>query len=267
MSYSDDASVEIKDSDTGELIWYGIVKKGTGHVILSSEVHNKYISVTSDKPVAVCLQTWKTNKRGRYEATYVVDSTDTCIGTEFILCSQDDGYVYVIGYNDNTKVNLYNAQTGEFIKEYTVNKREHVNVNQGAGLWRITSDNEIAIYSGHGDIANGSFAPVRVGIPQEGTWSTVFDSGRNGTKWGNISWKGEIYNDGSIEVYVSSSEDNITFNELVSVTNRASFSIDNGRYIKIEARLKRSSDGLSPVLKELTIGSKGYEVDKFVNQT
>jgi hypothetical protein len=266
MSYSGDASVEIKDSDTGELIWSGTVKKGTGHVILSSEVHNKYIYVTSDKPVAVCLQTWETHKTSHYEATYVVDSSGTGIGTEFISSSQDYGYVCVIGYNNNTKVNLYNAQTGEFVKEYTVNKREYINVNPGSGLWRITSDKEVAIYSGYGDIANGSFAPVRVGIPQEGTWSTVFDSGRNGTRWGNISWKSEIYNDGTVDVYVSSSENNVIFTEPVRVTNGEKFSIDSGRYIKIEARLKRSSDGLSPVLKELTIGSKGYEVDKFINQ-
>ncbi|HHV30090.1 S-layer homology domain-containing protein [Acetivibrio mesophilus] len=266
MSYSGDASVEIKDSDTGELIWSGTVKKGTGHVILSSEVHNKYIYVTSDKPVAVCLQTWETHKTSHYEATYVVDSSGTGIGTEFISSSQDYGYVCVIGYNNNTKVNLYNAQTGEFVKEYTVNKREYINVNPGSGLWRITSDKEVAIYSGYGNIANGSFAPVRVGIPQEGTWSTVFDSGRNGTRWGNISWKSEIYNDGTVDVYVSSSENNVIFTEPVRVTNGEKFSIDSGRYIKIEARLKRSSDGLSPVLKELTIGSKGYEVDKFINQ-
>ena len=83
---------------------------------------------------------------------------------------------------------------------------------------------------------------------------------------GNISWKSEIYNDGTVDVYVSSSENNVIFTEPVRVTNGEKFSIDSGRYIKIEARLKRSSDGLSPVLKELTIGSKGYEVDKFINQ-
>jgi len=258
MSYSDDASVEIIDSDTGELIWSGTVKKGTGHVILSSEVHNKYVSVTSDKPVAVCLQTWETDKTGHYEATYVVDSKGTGIGTEFISSSQDGGYLLVIGYNDNTKINLYNAQTGEFVKEYTVNKREYINVNPGSGLWKITTDNEVAIYSGYGGIANGGFAPVRVGIPQVGTWSSVFDSGKTGASWVNVSWKEKVYNDGSIEIYVSSSDDNATFTEPVKVTNGKSFSIDNGRYTKIEAILKRSSDGLSPVLKELTLSSKDY---------
>ena len=258
MSYSDDSFVEIKNSDNGELIWSGTVKKGTGHVILSSEVHDKYVSVTSDKPVAVCLQAWETQKTGLYIATYVIDSNGTGLGTEFISSSQDGGYLFVIGYKDNTKVNLYNAQTGEFVKEFTVNKREHIDVNPGSGLWRITSDNEVAIYSGYGSIANGGFAPVRTGIPQEGTWSTVFDGGKTGTKWGNISWNEEVYNDGSIEIYVSSSDDNATFTEPVKVTNGKSLSIDNGRYIKIEVILKRSSDGLSPVLKGLTIGSEDY---------
>lgn len=105
------------------------------------------------------------------------------------------------------------------------------------------------------------------GAPTFGTWSTVFDSKTQSTKWGVIGWKGQIYNDGEVKVFVSSADDlEKEFSQPIQVNNMNSFDIPDGRYIKIEVRMKRSSDGISPVIYDLTVGEKAYSLSTKSNQ-
>ncbi len=100
------------------------------------------------------------------------------------------------------------------------------------------------------------------GAPTSATWSAVYDSEEDGTEWGKISWKSEVYNDGFIEVLVSTSTDNVTFSEQVVVNNGDDFTLPAGRYVRLEVRLTRSKDGYSPKLDEITIASKPYNLQK-----
>jgi len=49
------------------------------------------------------------------------------------------------------------------------------------------------------------------GAPKAATWTAVYDSEDADTQWGKINWKSEVYNDGSVEVLVSTSTDNIVY--------------------------------------------------------
>jgi uncharacterized protein YegL len=100
---------------------------------------------------------------------------------------------------------------------------------------------------------------------EEGSWTAIFDSKRSKTKWGTIWWNGKIYNDAALKVMVSSSEDGIDYSSPVSVSNYSSFDIPNGRYVKLEVDFKRSSDGLSPELFDITIAEKGYKLPAYAN--
>lgn len=104
------------------------------------------------------------------------------------------------------------------------------------------------------------------GMPQVGTWSAIFDSEKDDTEWGNASWNAEVFNDGSVEVLVSTSKDGKSFTNPVKVNNGDTFVSEQGRYAKVEVRLKRSSDGKSPIVKDVTLGSKSFNVEKPVNK-
>ncbi|MDQ2087885.1 S-layer homology domain-containing protein [Herbivorax sp. ANBcel31] len=112
--------------------------------------------------------------------------------------------------------------------------------------------------------ADGIELPVYDSI-DSGTWEVVFDSKNSDTKWGNICWNGEVYNDGELNVSVSSSKDNKTYSEPVEVSNYSDFNIPNGRYIKIQVEFRISSDGYSPKLFDISVGSKGYTIEKESN--
>ncbi|NLP14198.1 MAG: VWA domain-containing protein [Clostridium sp.] len=100
---------------------------------------------------------------------------------------------------------------------------------------------------------------------EEGRWMTIFDSERSKTKWGSIWWNGKIYNDAALNVMVSSSEDGINYSSPVSVSNYSSFEIPDGRYVKLEVDFKRSTDGFSPELFDITIAEAGYELPEYTN--
>ena len=93
-----------------------------------------------------------------------------------------------------------------------------------------------------------------------GTWSVVFDSKRSNTQWGSIYWNDKVYSDDKVSVTVSTSNDGKNYSKPLSVSNYSTFNIKDGRYIKILVELEISSEGFSPELLDLTIGSKGFKL-------
>ncbi|MCX7749286.1 MAG: S-layer homology domain-containing protein, partial [Clostridia bacterium] len=103
------------------------------------------------------------------------------------------------------------------------------------------------------------------GAPKEGTWTTVFDSKAEDLEWGPIRWNGELHNDSSMIVSVCSSVYGTDYSTPQIVKNGQQMPVPKGQYLKVNVAFKRSSDGKSPVLSDLIIGSKGYNPEKKAN--
>ena len=134
-----------------------------------------------------------------------------------------------------------------------------ISVIEDIKLTYVDRDNQSVIVE-----AEDILMPVASEI-KSGTWEVVFDSKNSNTKWGNISWNGKVYNDGSLNIKVSSSKDKKTYSEAVNASNGKEFSVPDGRYIKLQVEFGISSDGYSPELYDITIGSTGYQVKKQSN--
>jgi len=91
------------------------------------------------------------------------------------------------------------------------------------------------------------------GKPPEGTWSVVYDSGEAGTEWGAVTWTDRLPGDSTITVTAASSEDGVTFGPEEPVTEDADLTVADGRYLRVTVAFKRSTDGVTPVLEDLTI--------------
>ena len=99
--------------------------------------------------------------------------------------------------------------------------------------------------------------------PDNGMWTVVNDSVIPGAKWTTISWTAGEPGDSSIDVFVASSPDNITFGPLQQVANSQNMQtvpVPDGQYLKIVVKFTRSStdadgDGIkeSPILYDLTV--------------
>jgi len=96
------------------------------------------------------------------------------------------------------------------------------------------------------------------GAPDNGTWSTVYDSQRAGAEWGRVGWTAKVCGDGLLAVSVATSENGTTFGPAVTVANGDDPVVANGRYLKVNVSFRRASSGESPVLYDLSVGTAGY---------
>ncbi|HEU4508352.1 MAG TPA: PKD domain-containing protein, partial [Pyrinomonadaceae bacterium] len=104
------------------------------------------------------------------------------------------------------------------------------------------------------------------GIPNNGTWSTVFDSQIAGAEWGRIGWTARVCGDATLTVSVASSTNGTTFGPAQVVTNGADPSVANGRFLRIVVNFKRSSSGESPILFDLSVGTNGFTLPVVANE-
>jgi len=97
--------------------------------------------------------------------------------------------------------------------------------------------------------------------PLTGVWTTVYDSGKTDAPWGSINWHALIYDDSKITLTVCSSTDNVTFSPWRVGVRGQDLDVPNGRYLKINVLLQRSTSGHSPILYDVTVGESGFLPD------
>ena len=99
------------------------------------------------------------------------------------------------------------------------------------------------------------FAP-----PSIGTWTVVYDGMTVGRDWSTtaVSWTADEPSDATLTVMVASSPDGSSFGSGVPLLNGAKPSL-TGRYLRIAVTFTRATAGASPILYDLTIGSKNCE--------
>ncbi|HEU4766945.1 MAG TPA: Ig-like domain-containing protein, partial [Pyrinomonadaceae bacterium] len=104
------------------------------------------------------------------------------------------------------------------------------------------------------------------GIPNSGTWATVFDSNIVGAEWGRIGWTARMCGDASLTISVASSTNGTTFGPAQVVTNGADPTVANGRFLRIIVNFKRSASGESPILYDLSVGTSGFTLPVVANE-
>lgn len=121
----------------------------------------------------------------------------------------------------------------------------------------VTTVGEVDFTSGYlgGNLYNYSdmTGSTLIGAPNLGSWSTVYDSGTPDTEWGTIDWNSLVSGDGSVSVNVQSSNDGINFSTQEGAVSGTKMNLPNGQYVKVVVNFKRSSDGISPILYDLTV--------------
>jgi len=91
-------------------------------------------------------------------------------------------------------------------------------------------------------------------IPPQGTWTVVVDSGSGNTEWSDVSWNGDTPAGTEITVRVSSSEDNRIWSGWETLASgEAPSNMPDGRYLKAEVTLEKTSGTESPTLYEFTV--------------
>ena len=100
-----------------------------------------------------------------------------------------------------------------------------------------------------------------------GTWTAVYDSGRENCHWTGIYWDSLCQSDSSMKVYVSASNDGLAFTEKQEVENYTDLENLNGRYIRITVEMKQGTDGSVPVINDITVVSGTMTISKPAEQS
>lgn len=89
-----------------------------------------------------------------------------------------------------------------------------------------------------------------------GTWTTTHDSGAAGTAWGTLGWNGSTtpgQTSISARVRAADTVAGLGAAAYVPVSNGAPFGGVSGRYIQIEMTLQTNTNGVSPILHDVTV--------------
>jgi hypothetical protein len=112
------------------------------------------------------------------------------------------------------------------------------------------------------------FVAIGTTSPQ-GAWTVVHDSGIAGNAWGKILWNTEpqgnvpLGTEIVVQARAADLETDLSGESFVPVSNAANLSLI-GRFIEIQAILKTTVNGATPVLSDLTVQNASKPCD--VNQ-
>lgn len=262
-SYSDNNQVSIVDTTTGEEIWSGILNYGEAKVLTYEEGTDTYFTIKSSDTVTVCVQPWFGKTTSYSQGVYVMDKEGVGLGKEFIATSLNKGNLYALSYKDDTKVDIYNSSTGEFVNSYELKAGEYVDINPGNGLWLVKSNKEISMYSGYGT-ASAGFTPVQFGgmvREKNGTWNVIKESDTIDYNWSNISWVEKVPEGTSLTVKarVANTLEELENKEYVVVNNGIENEALKGKMIEILVEFA-TDNTMSPILEEIFIGEKEVKI-------
>jgi hypothetical protein len=157
--YAENTRVDITNTETGELIWSGVLN--------GSEAHNEaiteptYITVESNKTTTVSVKPWKSWDSRYNQGLYVPSRSGSMIGDEFVEVTNRNDYLYTFAYQNDTEVSIVN-EAGDVVSNYVLDKGEYVETTPGEGVWSVYSSKDISVESGYGE-ASAEFAPVEFG--------------------------------------------------------------------------------------------------------
>ncbi len=95
------------------------------------------------------------------------------------------------------------------------------------------------------------------GAAGEGTWRIVHDSGTVGTTWSLVDWTADVVGDGSVDVFIETSEDGIAFGPRTAVSDEIRLFGVRGRYARLSVELTRASSGESPLVYDVSLARPG----------
>ena len=90
--------------------------------------------------------------------SFVLDPNGHMQGTDFITRTHTSGFLHVFALENNTIVEVRDAETGALQAYYNIDKGHHEDVNPGFGIWRIRSDKDVTVCVGEG--SGGTFVPL-----------------------------------------------------------------------------------------------------------
>ncbi|MEM7790578.1 MAG: Ig-like domain-containing protein, partial [Verrucomicrobiota bacterium] len=110
--------------------------------------------------------------------------------------------------------------------------------------------------------AFGEFSGISggTGIADQGTWTAVFDGEIPNAVWGPVVWNADLCNDSLHQVEVSFGSNGLGgWSDWEPINSVGDSPSGTGRFIRVRSTFIAADSGESPILKDLTVGTLGYD--------
>ena len=162
VAYQDATSVEVRYTSTGSLIWSGVLDDGDVHSVLG--LNGSFVTVTSNKGIAVNASPYGAWSGNYYNSLYGQDSTGTGIGKRFHFPVISGGQLIIFSYQADSQVTITDSG-GQVVWSGVLDAGETYSFNTAYTVYSISSTGYLSALFDWGDHAGADFAPVYYGGP------------------------------------------------------------------------------------------------------
>jgi hypothetical protein len=160
IAYHDGTSVTVRNTDTGAVLWSGTLNAGQMHTL--TNVNHTYLTVTSDKDVAVSVAPYVSFTSNYYHMIYAEDSTGVGLGKLFYYPSISGANLLIFSYEDGNQIQVKDS-SGAVVWSGTLNKGQNHQFSSAHTLYTITGTGQLSALMDWGGQAGADFAPVYFG--------------------------------------------------------------------------------------------------------
>ena len=169
-----------------------------------------------------------------------------------------------IVHEDGSTTAVYEAETLGEIRSCPL--ALSLTPEKAEGYQKVIKDSYYTYYDVYGNghrVSMGDLWLPSEHVVEEGTWSAVYDSGENGTRWGKVCWEASQAGDSAVTARVKAYDRKEEESSWEEIENGGTLKGVQGRYIEITVTLKRSQDYRSPWVDWVMVAEEetdAYEV-------
>ncbi len=152
MSQLGDAQVTVEDLDTEEVIFRGVVERGTAHPLT---LHTRYLHITADREITAMVA--PATHAGYAEHHYAAGLEGAGVDNDFLLPTP--GQLWIFSYFANNAITVEDVRTHQVVYRGTLGAGHAQPIASGQGLFRVHGTSGMSVMGG--DQACGAeFSPA-----------------------------------------------------------------------------------------------------------
>lgn len=205
VSYENNASIIVRNLDSGESIWSGSLNRGEVHSIslTSASEQEVFFEITASKVISASISPFLYFKNDYYHLLDCVDNTGKRIGTLFYTPAIN-GRIDFSSFEDDNFVQITNLTKDDIEWSGTLQAGEHISRTTTNALYKIEGTGKLAGCESFGGHAGGAFVPVYYGLELPDltlSASSISFIPEHPSYGQTVTLSADIFNNGNNEAY------------------------------------------------------------------
>lgn len=155
--YNDNTNVVVRNLQTDEIIWEGVLDEGEVHAIQNTS--QRFFSVISDKNVTVGNHPYAGYTGNYYYLTRHIDKGGFGIGTLFYVPTVQNRFD-VFSYESDNNVKITRTDNEQVIFDDVLNEGEGYSFNSVHAVYKVESSKNVSVVTSFGGSAGADFMPL-----------------------------------------------------------------------------------------------------------